>query len=107
MLEGDSSDNIPGINKVGPKTVDKIFAAKQNNINTIRDEVKELYKKQYGDSWYSAYTEVGNLLWIRRIKDQPCPLLEINYNGEPINSDKEESSTEGSEEACSSHAALS
>ena len=75
MLQGDSSDNIPGINKVGPKTIDKLFAGKEENIDALREIVKSMYRNQYGRTWEQAYYEVGNLLWIRRELGVECPLL--------------------------------
>lgn len=75
MLEGDSSDNIPGIKGVGPKTITKLFEGANWNIDLIRDVVKAEYRKQYGDTWEQAYHEVGNLLWMRRREGQECPLL--------------------------------
>ena len=75
MLEGDTSDNIPGIDKVGPKTVDKLFKGKEHDLEQIKQVVKGLYAKQYGSAWEQAYTEVGNLLWIRRTEGESCPLL--------------------------------
>lgn len=75
MLEGDTSDNIPGINRIGPKSVDKIFEELDYDIDRIRERVQQLYQKQYGSEWTGAYEEVGNLLWIRRERGQQCPLL--------------------------------
>lgn len=75
MLEGDSSDNIPGIDRVGPKTVDKLFESLDNDIDAVRPAVQDMYKKQYNQDWQGAYEEVGNLLWIRREKGKACPLL--------------------------------
>lgn len=65
MLVGDSVDNIPGINKIGPKSADKILAK-----DDWRQVVDELYQKQYGDAWKDAMNEVAQLLWIRRKEGQ-------------------------------------
>lgn len=84
MLEGDSADNIPGIKGIGPKTVDKLFKGKEHNINDLRALVQSQYQKFYGADWRAAYEEVGNLLWIRRVKDVSCPLLWTNEEKEEI-----------------------
>jgi 5'-3' exonuclease len=75
MLEGDTSDNIPGINKVGPKTVAKWFGELDGDMDKIRELVQQQYQKQYGEDWRSAYEEVASLLWMRRVKDKECPFL--------------------------------
>lgn len=69
MLVGDPVDNIPGINKVGPKTADKILEECQS-IEELSAKVAELYKKQYGDTWEQAMEEVAKLLWIRRKENE-------------------------------------
>ena len=74
MLVGDSSDNIPGIYKVGPKTATKMLAPCHTN-EQARDVVQQAYKKEYGDKWELAYREVGALLYIRRYELGDCPLL--------------------------------
>ena len=78
MLVGDASDNIPGINQVGPKRADAILKDCNYDISRIRNEVQKLYAKQYGGEWRNAYNEVGALLYIHRSPDdleKGCPLL--------------------------------
>lgn len=75
MLEGDRTDNIPGIDGLGPKRIDKLFDSLDNDIDAIREAVKAEYTKQYGEQGELAYREVGELLWIRRVEGQGCPLL--------------------------------
>lgn len=66
MLEGDRTDNIPGIMGVGPRTVDKIFKELNEDLPKIQQRVIEYYDKQYGGLSPSAYHEVASLLFIRR-----------------------------------------
>lgn len=78
MLVGDASDNIPGIKGIGPKKADAVVTASNNNTDRIREAVKSLYQKQYGEDWERAYHEVGTLLYILRRPeelDKGCPLL--------------------------------
>lgn len=75
MLEGDRTDNIPGITGVGPKTAAKIVAEHGHDLVRLRAAVQDQYKRQYGMDWEKAYWEVGNLLYIRRKPGEECPLL--------------------------------
>lgn len=75
MLEGDRTDNIPGIHRVGPKTVDKLFQG-LTTIEEIRTIVQQQYQKQYGpEAWEAAYQEVADLLWMQRLEGKGCPFL--------------------------------
>lgn len=75
LLEGDSSDNIPGINRVGPKTIDKWFDELGYDLDKIRERVHQQYQKQYGEEWREAIQECSDLLWLRRIEGKGCPFL--------------------------------
>lgn len=67
MLVGDPTDNIPGVNKIGPKTADKILEEFDGDNAGLENRVMELYVKQYGpEEGPRAYEEVRQLLWIRR-----------------------------------------
>ena len=75
MLEGDRTDNIPGIEGIGPKRAAKIVEDAKGNLDVLKQMVQLKYQEQYGVDWYPAYVEVGNLLYMRRFPDQECPLL--------------------------------
>lgn len=75
MLWGDTTDNIPGIKDIGEKRSLDLINENGRDVNRVREAVKRLYQKQYGDTWEAAYREVGTLLWIRREPEQECPLL--------------------------------
>jgi 5'-3' exonuclease len=75
MLEGDTSDNIPGIDGIGKVKAQKLIDECRGDLVLLRDKVKSLYRDQYGSSWEEAYYEVGGLLYIRRRENEVCPLL--------------------------------
>ena len=75
LLVGDSTDNIPGIKGVGPKTADKLLP-EDGDETSWKATVVEKYKEQYGTKWREAYNEVVKLLWMIRDKDQDCEFLE-------------------------------
>lgn len=75
MLVGDTSDNIPGIDKIGDKRAIDLIESHGRDLDRVRQAVKELYQKQYGPDWERAYHEVGSLLYIRRRPGEECPLL--------------------------------
>lgn len=66
MLVGDPTDNIPGINKIGDKRATKLIEELDRDEDRVRQAVQDLYKKQYGEGWTAAYSEVSRLLYILR-----------------------------------------
>jgi hypothetical protein len=66
-LVGDTTDNIPGIEKVGPVRATKILEASTGTgeLDLYR-AVARAYRDVYGEGWKDRLTEVGRLLWIRR-----------------------------------------
>ena len=67
MLTGDITDNIPGIQGIGP------VAAYNLLVDKTREEqfatVCEAYKATYGDTWETEMTEQGQLCWLLRRPD--------------------------------------
>ena len=66
MLQGDATDNIPGIKGVGPKTIERMVERCGGDLVKLRAEVERLYQQQYKDQWQVAMKEVGDLLWMQR-----------------------------------------
>jgi 5'-3' exonuclease len=73
LLTGDSTDNIPGLPKVGPKTAEKILN-RCDDEECYKEKVFEAYKSKYSDLDDVAILErvnlIGKLLWIRRKEDE-------------------------------------
>jgi hypothetical protein len=65
MLLGDTADNIPGIKGYGPVAVYNALG-KARVENEYINITKEVYQKNYKNTFEKAYREVANLLWIRR-----------------------------------------
>lgn len=87
MLQGDSVDNIPGLEKyIGPKGTGKPVGGKtalallsdQNNPVGACMTVYELYSGYYGASAPSRFVEQAALLWLRRDKGA-SPTDFMNY----------------------------
>ena len=69
VLTGDSTDNIPGIKGVGPKTAEKTLQFNGNRTDWVND-ITAMYREEYGDEGADdALTENMRLLWIRRYPD--------------------------------------
>lgn len=85
VLTGDSTDNIQGIPKVGPKTAEKILS-NLSDWSDMHNRVKQEYINK-GLS-YTEFHENASLLWIMR---DPW----INYDGGNLKVGKEESNEEG------------
>lgn len=75
MLKGDSTDNIPGINRLGDARIPPLLDPIAHDTEAMKALVAEKYQNQYGDNWKDAYNEVAALLWMERVEGQPCDFL--------------------------------
>jgi hypothetical protein len=66
MMVGDATDNIRGVNGIGPKKADKLIASVDEDLEQVRAAVTQMYQEQYGPSWHEAMQEVATLLWMQR-----------------------------------------
>lgn len=68
LLTGDSTDNIQGLPKVGPKTATKMLEGKVT-VPSMYAVAKKAYDEKYEDG-KSALLENALLLWIRRYPEE-------------------------------------
>lgn len=66
VIQGDRTDNIPGLKGYGEKTATKIIRECNKDISQVKRTIKALYQKQFGNKWQSALHEVTTLLFILR-----------------------------------------
>lgn len=74
MLVGDTTDNIPGVRGLGPKRSEKLLPYGMA-ANEACQVVRSIYEKEFGTTAQERFSEIANLLWIRREPDQPCPFV--------------------------------
>lgn len=66
LLTGDSTDNIPGLPKVGPTGAAKMLHGLET-YDEMMEEVARQYQMRAGqEDWHAYLIEQGRLLWIRR-----------------------------------------
>ena len=70
MLTGDTVDNIPGIDGIGPKNAARIvdpYTKEKGMWQAVRDEWHSRYPEGYeGHSVNKVLQEIAQLLWIQR-----------------------------------------
>ncbi|HDR9131352.1 phosphodiesterase [Burkholderia vietnamiensis] len=75
MLQGDTADHIPGLEKhegknCGEVTAAELLAGTASNADAY-GVVAAAYRGHYGDEWADRFVEQAALLWIRRTHDAP------------------------------------
>jgi hypothetical protein len=65
ILSGDRTDNIPGIDGIGPKTADKLLANARSERDMLKI-VKQAYKEH---KILDRLPEIGTLLWLQRTRE--------------------------------------
>lgn len=68
MVVGDTSDNIRGIDGLGPKKTEKLFEGVPTE--KLVDIVAQEYDVQWGDRWYEEMVKNSKLLWIKRSEEE-------------------------------------
>lgn len=71
MLTGDTSDNIPGYDGIGPKKAEKIVNSVP--VKDLKDLVTDMYIEYFNGSLVKTkdyMQEIGSLLWIQREPNQ-------------------------------------
>lgn len=74
LLIGDSTDNIPGCPRVGPKKAYD-FLKNCEDEKGLFSVVKDQYINQYEDNWEKELLEQAYLLWMVRERDEEGNLL--------------------------------
>lgn len=82
VLTGDTTDNIQGIPKVGPKTAEKLLAGK-GDWASMGVAVKDAYRAKFGSQAELHFRETATLIWIQREHM-------INFDGSVIGSESNE-----------------
>lgn len=70
LLTGDTTDNIPGVKGIGPKTADKLLSWCRT-VEDYETAVIEAYEKTYKKKALDLITIYGQCLKIKRKEDEP------------------------------------
>ena len=79
VLTGDRTDNIRGIDGLGPVKATKLIAPCGRDWIKMRDVVLGEYKRQHGNDAERAMDETAKLIWILRERG-------VTYNGSSVES---------------------
>lgn len=93
LLTGDTTDNIPGIEGIGPVRATKLLPAVGSPESALYGVAAKAYADAFGEGWEERMLEVGRLLWIRRNNDEWWNPPTLTVNAEEANAVH---STEGS-----------
>ena len=75
LLTGDTTDNIPGLPKIGAAKAEKLLEGVETE--GLMEEVMRQYASKSGkDKWYAYLLEQATLLWIQQSEDQAPPIPE-------------------------------
>jgi 5'-3' exonuclease len=66
VIQGDRTDNIPGLFNYGKQKATKIIKESGRSIEKAKQAIKALYQQQFGDRWRETLHEVTTLLFIHR-----------------------------------------
>jgi hypothetical protein len=70
LLTGDTTDNIPGIDGIGPVKAAKLLPEPGASEAELYAAVRGAYDTAFGEDAGARLLEVGRLLWIRRNPDE-------------------------------------
>lgn len=87
VLTGDTTDNIVGLPKYGPKAAEKVLAGSDGSWVDLYTRVKREYEKVYDHEAEQKFKEMATLIWILR---EPFK----NFDGTDIFPEEEEDGSE-------------
>lgn len=66
IIQGDRSDNVPGLSGYGERKASKIITECNRDVSKVKEVITSLYKKEFGARWREVLHEVSQLLFIHR-----------------------------------------
>lgn len=75
LITGDSTDNVPGLPKKGPKKAYETLHEATSEEEALR-RTKALYSETVGEDWELYMREQGQLLWmVRKLNEDGSPVM--------------------------------